>query len=498
MVEDYVKSIDTCKSSGVNGLSSVLLKDALKVLTVELAHILNESIKTCIFPDAWALGTVTPIPKEGDYLDPGNWRPITILPIPSKLLERAVHYQIVNHLDEHNLLRQNQHGFRKGKSTSSAIMEMSQVLFENYNLGLHTSCLFIDYRKAFETLDHSLLLNKLRNFGFSKSSLDWVKSYLGNRRHVVKCGDIMSREVRVEYGVPQGSILGPLYFILYVNDLLDKMSDVDAVTTIMYADDTVLLTSSNSHETTIRQMQNALNILSDWCITNKLTINPKKTKHMLVARTPDVAAQGAELSVNMNGKTLSNVVVYKYLGVNIDNKLSFEEAANDSYLKANRKLFSLKKIRPYVTPQVANLIYKQCILPLLDYADFIIESANLRSIDHLDKVQRRAVRIIDRGLHKRCSTAELEDIYMLKPLKDRRRLHHLSLMYRLAHAGYNLDHDRPNIVLRNRNKIKFYVPTTKLTKVMNSPYYRGVRLWDMLSEDVQRATTKFKFKRLLR
>ena len=146
---------------------------------------------------------------------------------------------------------------------------------------------------------------------------------------------------------------------------------------------------------------------------------------------------------------------------------------------------------------MANLIYKQFVLPLLDYVDFIVDSSTQKSIEQLNKIQRRALRIVDRGAHWQDNTEVLENLYNLKPLRERRRIQHLALMYRLAHSGYKIDAVRPVIRLRNRNKIKFLTPATKLSKILNSPFYRGVRMWDMLSEEVQRATTKFKFKKLI-
>ena len=129
---------------------------------------MNESIRTCTFPDAWSLGIITPVLKEGDPLEPGNWRPITLLPIPGKLLERALHYQIMAHLDGHQLLGSRQHGFGKGKSP--AIIEISRQLFDNFDKGHHTSCVFVDYKKAFETRAHAILLKKLDNYGFDNKN----------------------------------------------------------------------------------------------------------------------------------------------------------------------------------------------------------------------------------------------------------------------------------------------------------------------------------------
>ena len=147
VVEKYIKDVQVCKASGITDLSSILIKDAFKVLAVEIAHIINESIRTSTFPDKWAVGSITPIPKDGDNLDPGNWRPISILPLPSKLRERAIHYQVISHLDDNGYLSKDQHGFRAGKSTSTAILDLTRLLTESYNKGKQVACLSIIRRR---------------------------------------------------------------------------------------------------------------------------------------------------------------------------------------------------------------------------------------------------------------------------------------------------------------------------------------------------------------
>ena len=141
----------------------------------------------------WAIGNITPIPKEGIPLDPGNWRPITILPLPSKIMERAVHYQLVNYFEENNYFHNRQHGFRKKHSTITAINQVLRHVYDAYDLGKSTSCSFIDYKKAFETLDHDILLQKLKIYGLTDRSLTWMSSYLANRRHRVTCNRPTSR-----------------------------------------------------------------------------------------------------------------------------------------------------------------------------------------------------------------------------------------------------------------------------------------------------------------
>ena len=188
---------------------------------------------------------------------------------------------------------------------------------------------------------------------------------------------------------------------------------------------------------------------------------------------------------------------YKYLGVDIDNKLSYGDMVYNTYVKANKKLFTLRRIRPYVTQSVAALIYKQFVLPILDYADFLVDSAPKKEIKLLDKLQDRAIRQIryNEGINVALKT--IENRYNITPLKERRKKHHLSLMYRLSSVNSYLEVNRPEVNLRSRRKIKFSVPATKLTKIIKSPFYRGASLWDRLAIGVQRATTKVRFKRLI-
>ena len=273
IVEKLVKKIDTSKSSGIPDINSQALKDAFAVLIPELTHLFNESLETGIFPDAWSIGYISPIPKDGDPLDAGNWRPISILPLPSKLLEQAVHYQVTIFLENNHILDRRQHGFRSDYSTSTAIFKLVKDLFDNHDIGQSTSCIFVDYKKAFETLDHDILCKKLDMYNFSKKSVKWFRSYLSNRRHIVRTNENMSKPSQVKYGVPQGSTLGPLLFMLYVNDLLIYMGSAETRGILMYADDTVLYVTDPNPRDSVLGCQILLSRLVDWCKINKLTIN---------------------------------------------------------------------------------------------------------------------------------------------------------------------------------------------------------------------------------
>ena len=358
VVGRLVKNIEVSKSSGITHLSSMLLKDAFTTLIPELTHLFNESISTGIFPATWRVGTITPILKEGDPLEPGNWRPITLLPLPSKLLEKAIHFQVNSFLMNNNILDNRQHGFRAMFSTSTAIFQLVKELFNKYDEGKCTSCIFVDYRKAFETLDHNILCQKLLRYNFSPRVVNWFRSYLTGRKHVVCTNNFTSELSEISYGVPQGCTLGPLLFIIYVNDLLGSLVATPDANVIMYADDTVLYANHIDPKSCVKNCQQLLDRLYIWCQYNKLTINISKTKHMFVARKKDQRNQVKGEQVSINNTNLNNVDSYTYLGVDIDYSLSFDTMVDNMYKKANRKLYTLKLIRPYITNSIACLIYK--------------------------------------------------------------------------------------------------------------------------------------------
>ena len=455
VVEKLVKNIDASKSSGLPELNSLALKDAFTVLIPELTHLFNESLETGIFPSSWGTGYITPIPKEGDPLEPGNWRPISILPLPSKRLEQAVHHQVSIFLENNHILDQRQHGFRLEFSTSTAIFKLVKNLFDNYDNSQSSSCIFVDYKKAFETLDHDILCKKLQKYNFSQNSEKWFRSYLSNRKHIVRTKEGISSPSHVEFGVPQGSTLGPLLFILYVNDLLTCMGRGENGRILMYADNTVLYTTDPNPLNIIKDSQIMLTNLMEWCNMNKLTINISKTKHMVIPRNQNHKDLTQNMSISIATDKLHNVTNYRYLGVDLDQTLSFEKMVDTTYNKANRKLYSLKNILPYITSSIASLIYKICIRPIMEYADFLVDSCPKRATGKLINIQKRAVKIVDQARHKNSTYEDLLEIYNIEELAARKRKHHLSVMYRQARDKDNLVSYRPDTDLRSNSKIRF-------------------------------------------
>ena len=488
-VTKLIKDINISKSSAYCEISSRLFKDAFSVMVRELTFLFNKCLSEGTFPLDWGLAEVTPIPKAGDLKNVKNWRPISQIKLPGKLIERLVHTQLSIYFDD--ILNKNQHGFRKSKSTGTAIFNVLEEVFETWNRKHISSCIFIDYSKAFDTIDHSILIKKLKLYGLDKTAIKFLTAYLANRKQRIVIKNQSSPYTTLRCGVPRGSILGPLLFIIYTNDLFFENNPTEKI--IMYADDTLVINTADTELSAVQNSQNCFDRVIAWCNLNKLTINSEKTKHLCITnkkRLLNLHIQKAQIN-------LGNVESYEYLGFNIDKQLTMSTYVNKIIKKVSHKLYTLNIIRRYLSEKTASLVYKVMIMPHFDYVDFVIDSAIKVKTDRLERLHKRAIRTIEyeRVPERKTLLVDLYTRYNLTSLYQRRTEHLLFFMYKIANqTPENLEIQRPKIELRSKNKVKFKNKFTKITKVLNSPLYRGVFLWDQLPADLQHVPDLKSFK----
>ena len=472
------KDIKTTKSSGFEDISARVFKDAFRVLIPQLVYLFDLSFSSGIFPDRWKQATIVPLHKGGDKTEVGNYRPVSLLPLPGKIIEKIAHRKMSAFFEAHGIITEKQGGFRKGFSTASTIADITDELFLNINNGLTSLAAFVDLRKAFDTVDHGILKRKLNCYGVEGDNFKWCENYLQNRTQKTIVNGVLSSSKTIICGVPQGSVLGPLFFILYVNDLQFAVKNARVQ---LYADDTVIYTSGSSPDEMVHELQPALDLFSYWCRVNKLSINTSKTK-LMVFGTRHKVKKAKNVKLLLEGSPLQIVPTYKYLGFTLDSTLSFNYQVKCTANMVAYKANLLAKIRKYLTEDVALMIYKSMILPYFDYGDVIYNSAGQEGLDKLQRLQNRCLKICKR-LNVKFSTNDLHAITKMSLLKSRREAHINNFMFNRLSRHNLVDHR--DIRTRLHDAPTFLVKIPNLEAYKRSVEYAGAVHWNGLPAEIR-------------
>ena len=345
-VEELLQHMPSHKANGSDGLGAKILKAAAPAISMPLSRLINRCIDTGTFPSAWKSAKVTPIYKgQGSKEDKNNYRPISVLPLLSKIFEKHVHQALYSYMRSNNLLYNLQSGFRRSHSTETALVRLIDQLLLDMDKDQVSGLVFIDYKKAFDLIDHDILLSKLETYGVAPKELLLFKDYLKGRRQSVVIDGVQSEYRLITHGVPQGSVLGPLLFIIFVNDLPHAVSRsiVD-----IYADDTTLSTSAQVFDLPAIQqrLQDDINKIADWTSENRMVLNATKTKSLLVTgKRLEKKALDKDLKISCNGTEIEQVTSQKLLGVKLDSHLSFTEHIDGVCKKVSQRIAVLKKIK---------------------------------------------------------------------------------------------------------------------------------------------------------
>jgi hypothetical protein len=411
-VEDVLKCINTNKAYGPDNLSPRLLKEAGQSIVKVLTRLFNKSLQLGKFPALWKRANVLPIFKKAETFITTNYRPVSLLSIVAKIFEKIVFKYLFNYFRDHFLISGWQSGFMPGSSTITQLTEIYDQFCKAVNQGKEIRVVFLDISKAFDRVWHKGLLHKLKASGITGRLLDWLKDYLTERQQRVIVNGVHSEWGNLSAGVPQGSVLGPLLFLIFINDITYVINKCKIR---LFADDTCLYIEVDDPNTTAQDLDNDLEKLNAWAKKWHVDFSPPKTEEIIVSRRrnkPD------HPNVSLNNQVIKRVESHKHLGLTLTEDLNWNEHIAEIIDKANRRLGILRSLKYKLDRLSLERIYMGFIRPILEYGDIVWDSPG-EKLSPLEAVQLNAARIVT-GATARCSTQGLYNETSWEPLSHRR------------------------------------------------------------------------------
>ena len=376
--------------SGVYKVSSLVLKDIKSTISSTLATVFNLCIEHGYFPDELKIGCITPIFKKGDKTDISSYRPICSLSPFSKIFERIIYDRMIKFIDRFDIFSKSQFGFRKGVSTETALINFIDFVHKGLTAKHNVGAIFMDLSKAFDVMDHDILEIKLRHYGFRGNFIKLLMSFIRERKYFVNINGINSKIRNVNIGVPQGSTLGPLLFLLYVNDMIN-CSPILHFT--QFADDTTLCYSCDKIQDLQLILEQEAHKVTKWLAANKLLLNVTKTHSMLFTFKRNVS----NLKIRINDTEIEEKCTTTFLGIQIDNKLNWKAHISHICKKVSKSIAILRMVRSIFPLNILKMIYMSLIYSHMNYCNLIWGGAEKGIIEPLFKLQKKAVRIICRS-----------------------------------------------------------------------------------------------------
>lgn len=490
-----IKKLKPKKSRGFDGLPAFIFKGCSNSFKKPLSYIFNLILKTSTFPSKWKVAKVLPIPKSGmNKRKISGYRPISILSVPNKLFELILTHKILNHVKAG--LSQCQHGFLPGKSTSTNLLHLMEFISEDFQNGYQTDVIYTDFAKAFDKVNHDVLLKKLRRFGFSEKLISLFISYFRDRKQYVVYENVESEQYNVFSSVCQGSTLGPLLFVLFINDLPDCISHSKI---LMFADDVKIFKTIHNLED-CHNLQADLNNLVKWSDENQLPLNIDKCQ--IISYT--LKSHEINFNYNINNVNLLRVSEVRDLGVLLDKKLNFKEHIENICKKGFRLLgFVIRNSRNIRNLKTITNLFNAIVRSVLEFNSIIWDPQFKCHIVNLERIQKRFLKYLyfrDRGFYPNEIPYEiLLEHFQVSSLKFRRSQASLTELHKIFHSLI----ESPELLCKlklnanlglTRTKEIFYLSVPRVNVCQNSPLYRSCRLYNLNAKilDITSSVTKFK------
>ena len=476
-VEKIINSFDVNKSTPSFCTPFKFLKFASKQISLILSIIINKCMTEGIFPDCLKLAEVIPIHKKGSKDNLNHYRPISLLSPFSKIFEKCLYTRINSFFNKNSILFKSQFGFRDNSSTENAVLQIHDYLTKKIDEKETVCSIFIDLQKAFDTVDHSILLKKLFSYGIRGTTHNLLFSYLKNRHQFTLCNGSKSNSRTVECGVPQGSTLGPLLFLVYINDLFSS----SLFNLNLFADDACLTLSNKCPQVLESQVNQELIKIMEWLCSNKLSLNIDKTKFLIFS------SRSTSFNILINNKPIAQVSSINYLGVIIDNKLSWNMHVKHISNKVASGCWALFKLRPFVTDCILRKVYFAIVHQHLQYCISCWGGADKSKLKVL---QNRCIRVISRAsyrskvspLYKIFNTLQVNDLYEIQIAK---------IMYKINNNTWIGDFNLKKVEsvhshhTRSSTSSNYFHNSINKIRSLRAISNKGPRIWQSISNDTK-------------
>lgn len=489
-----IRSLKPDKSPGFDEFSPRVIKAVMTQIARPLTDLFNLSINQGVFPSKMKMAKVCPVFKAGDKRLTSNYRPISVLPVFSKILERLLYSRLMHFLESHNILAQNQYGFREKHSTYMALLSLTDHIAAALDNKQVCAGVFMDLSKAFDTVNHNILLYKLSRYGIRGIALNWFASYLAGRSQYVQIDNTRSSTLQVSCGVPQGSILGPLLFLVYINDLIhvSKVAEI-----IMFADDTTLFFNCAEQSTSAVIINNELDKISCWFRNNRLTLNIKKTNFILFRTCSRQKLQNMKITID--GIEIEEVTKTKFLGVVIDQTLTWRDHITLIKQKLSKNIGILSRLRYNMPRSVLLSLYHAMIEPYLTYCNIVWAIHETSDLKALFLCQKKSIRVLTFS-NWRSHTKPLFSKYKILTLYAINKLQVSSFMYRATNnmlpgkfcSMYKLNSSMHSYCTRARNNVHVVQCRTNVYRYSMQVY--GTKLWNSLPTNLRQLPSLTRFR----
>ena len=498
-VQKILLSLNIGKANGPDNISNTILKHTARTVASSITAIINYSLSIGNFPDDWKIANITPIFKKGDKQNVQNYRPVSLLSNIGKVMERAVYKKLCEHCEANGILTWRNAGFKKNEGTINQLLYLNHTIYNNLNNGKDTAMIFLDASKAFDRIWHKGLLWKLKKIGVCDNLCEWFNSYLKDRKIRTVVHGKSSDWYKISAGVPQGSILGQLLFLIYVNDIVEDIK----CEILLYADDTSLICSfdKDNMSESFQKLNGDLSTLTNWAYEWHMDFNAAKSEYVIFSNKKNINYP----ALSMDNQNLERVKEHTHLGLTLDETMNWDSHISKVTNKATKRISTLWKLNEVLPRRCLENYYFHFVRPILEYACICFDNCSKAASNRLESVQRKAAIACTRA-YQRTSHVSLLSELAWPTLAIRRQVYKLSTMYKIINNNTPnyikslIPQQRGQTVISHilRNELQITIPRCRLKSFSTSFIPDTIRMWNETNNDLKTSRSLPSFKNALK